>query len=89
MFAIIELSSDSSDRSPEDFIANSLNPIDPYKEAVEFYHGDKIREHEMLKEVLMRLNPRDYVDWEGLDFFRKFYDPERSSHQSYSASSSE
>ena len=46
---------------------------------MKLYLGKKIEEHERLKEVYKRLSPRDYLDWDGLDFFRKFDDPNSSS----------
>lgn len=41
--------------------------------------GDSITEHERLRETLIKLNPRDCVDWDGSDFKKHFNDPDSSS----------
>lgn len=71
----------SSDyKSLEDFVVEGKTiEIDPYNEALNNNLGDLILQHEQLKEVLKRLNPRDYLDWDGSDFQKSFDDPESSS----------
>lgn len=67
--------------STEDFVIETSREIDPYNEALQFYQGATIEKHERLKEVLMRLNPRDYLDWDVSDFDinKRFDDPDSSS----------
>lgn len=62
--------SESSIKSPEDFMIERVDYTrhDPYNEAMLTYLGDQIEEHERLKEILIKLNPRDYVDWDDVDF---------------------
>lgn len=59
--------------------SSESSPSDPYRIALKTYLGDKIKEHEELKDIYRKLNPRGYVDWDGLDFFKRFYDPASSS----------
>lgn len=41
--------------------------LDPYNDALQKYLGDQIEEHERLKDVLKRLNPRNSVDWDEVE----------------------
>lgn len=70
--------SNSDLKSPEDFaIEDNSWKHDPYNDALHFYLGDLIEEHEKLKDVLMRLNPRDYVDWDSVE--QKIFESSSSS----------
>lgn len=73
---------DSDHESPEDYAKYSNVEIDPYNDAMQNYHGKIIAAHEQLKEVMIRLNPRDYLDWDGFDFHKSFDDPARSGSSS-------
>jgi len=51
--------------------------LDPYKKALNFYLGEKIEQHDRIKEVYKRLRP---MDWDRSDFNPKFDDPNSSSY---------
>lgn len=66
---------DSRSRSPDYFVAESVETINPYHDALKMYLGQKTREHERLRDIYIRLNPRGYIDWDGGILHRNFDDP--------------
>jgi len=50
--------------------------LDPYQKALNFYLGEKIKQHDKIKEVYKRIKP---MDWDRSDFNIRFDDPESSS----------
>jgi len=54
--------------------------LDPYQLALQRNMGDFIKQHEQLKDVLIRLNPSDYIDWDEPSYLRDFDDSDSSSY---------
>lgn len=69
---------ESDVNSPEDFVIESVGwKPDLYTETLKKYLGDHIEQHERLKDILVRLNPSDYIDWDEVEY--KSLEPSSSS----------
>lgn len=66
-------------QSTKESSIKTTTTIDPYNNARQFYHGEHLKEYELIKEVLERLDPRKNTEkWKITESREPFYDPNAS-----------